>query len=150
MRKNNFHAQAIIDFTSNGQYLKYKNKAIKPEKYHENNNKQLDPTACKCRLWQFCICKFLPVPKPISGPGPHSFYNLFLTALLFSSHLDSTIAYFQMSSRAMEVTWTNCSLFAGRDTQTYREHNLHMIPWGLRKGHCMSLLKSGQYSSPLS
>lgn len=116
-----------------------KKKAIKPEKYNENNIEQLSPTVCNCCVWPFCICKFLPLPKSISGAGPHSFYNL--TALIFSKCLHSTIAYFQISSRALEVAWTKCSLFSDRETETYREHNLHMVPWELRKGHCLSLLK---------
>lgn len=98
----------------------------------KSNKEQLDPTVCSCSVCPFCICKYLSVPKPISGAGPHSQYNLLLTALIFCGHVYSTIAYFQMSSRAMDIAWTKCSLPADRETETYREHNLHIVPWGPR------------------
>lgn len=71
-----------------------------------------------------CLCKSFSVLKHISGAGPHSFYNVLLTVLIFSTHLHSTIACIQGSSRAVQMAWISCPLFANRETETYSK-----FPW---------------------
>lgn len=65
----------------------------------------------------FCLCKSLPVPKHISGAGPHRFYNLLLTVLILSRQLHSTVACIWGSSRAVEVAWIRCFLFANGEIE---------------------------------